>query len=141
MPAALMIRKYFKTYDDAESSTDSVFDADVEGLKKRLSNLQAKYNDLVWYARSDFPRNHKLKKPVENKYKEDIKKLRECDDNWQHGFNSGMLAATRLFDGYVDKTCSYEDSDPDFIERGNIIRQTRHETIQQAEDEFPMLDT
>jgi hypothetical protein len=38
--------------------------------------------------------------------------------DWQHGFNSGMLAATRLIRSYVQK-----------------------EDIALAEEEFPLLDT
>ena len=73
-----------------------------EDYKKYLEDLLAKYNDLVWYARSSEKHEHikgvkAEKMRIENKYTEECISLVDVDeDNWQHGFNSGMLAALRL---------------------------------------------
>lgn len=75
-----------------------------------IDQLQEKYEDLVWYARSD--RDYLLKNEIyescaqvqriEKKYPDEVIEL-QIDDNWSHGFNSGILAACRLFKGMLDK--------------------------------------
>jgi len=82
-----------------------------------LQDLEKKYFDLVWYARSnrmDDPywlgkpteiRNAAFEKQmiVEREYPEEVQKLHKCEDNWEHGFNSGVLAAIRtVLDGSLD---------------------------------------
>lgn len=72
---------------------------------KLMSENEDKYCDILWWTRKD-----KMKLLVEQRFDilatcqkvekenpEEIKALKECDDNWQHGFNSGMLACTRLY--------------------------------------------
>jgi len=74
-----------------------------EATKLMLENCE-KYFDLVWYARADRKKllegEHyeglKAMQEIEQKFPEEIKSLGE-DDNWSHGFNSGMLAASRLY--------------------------------------------
>jgi len=70
--------------------------------KELLENLQQtrdKYVDLLWYARSG-PENETIKGVKENKeriealYPNEVKGLQEHGD-WNHGFNSGMVAALR----------------------------------------------
>ena len=74
-----------------------------EDYKRYLEALLAKYNDLVWYARSSEKHEHikgvkAEKMRIENEHTEECINLVDIDeDNWQHGFNSGMLAALRLF--------------------------------------------
>ena len=67
-----------------------------------LQELEGKYLDLVWYARSNamkYPdmaaQIFKAQAQIERKYPDDIKKFNENSD-WQHGFNSGMLACIRF---------------------------------------------
>lgn len=73
--------------------------------------LHMKCLDLVWYARSprmDDPYWHDVpddirkgawasQMQVEAKYPEEVARL-QCQDNgdWEHGFNSGVLAALRF---------------------------------------------
>lgn len=84
-------------------------------LKSKVSNHiyseRKKYQELVWYARSprrdssywdDTPKEirksaFKNQKLVEKSYPEEVAKLLGPDTDWHHGFNSGMLAATRMF--------------------------------------------
>ena len=66
--------------------------------------MLAKYTRLVWFARAD---QHKtvpediaevrLKEycAVEVDYPEDVEALRGEHGDWQHGFNSGIVAALR----------------------------------------------
>ena len=76
---------------------------DVFGPKKR--ELEEKYCDLVWMARSQYvvtpegvtPRN--VLDETIDKYPEEYKKLCGPDSEWHHGFNSGMLACLRLLSG------------------------------------------
>ena len=70
-------------------------------LFEHLHPLVRKYMDLVWYARSDadsYPQQREgilnSQKKIEELYPKDIEDLDENPD-WQHGFNSGMLAGLR----------------------------------------------
>ena len=91
-----------------------------------LIEMQSKYLDLVWYARSapaedpfwlttkDSIRNGALASQlkVEEKYPEETKELHyEDHGSFNHGFNSGMLACLR----YVmeDDRVFAEDNFPD----------------------------
>jgi hypothetical protein len=79
-----------------------------EATKLMLEHCE-KYFDLVWYARANPQKllegEHyetlKLIQDIENKYPKEIKSLGE-DDNWSHGFNSGMLAASRLYHEMIE---------------------------------------
>lgn len=94
-------------------------------MEERLDALEKKYFDLVWLARTGLedegrPDVSTQIKRIRLSYPEEVQDLEDDENNWHHGFNSGMLAACRLFMSYVD-----DDS----------------EEIQQAEEEFPFLDT
>ena len=71
-------------------------------LKKIIKNCEEKldkYYSLVAYARKDPNSDNKhvikFRKKVEKLYPEEVNELVEEQDNWAHGFNSGMLAALR----------------------------------------------
>jgi len=61
-----------------------------------IDHCNNKYFDLVWYARSKPGRAEDARKRIEALYPKEVKDL-GIDDNWSHGFNSGMLAASRLY--------------------------------------------
>jgi len=93
----------------------------VELMTEHCTN---KYFDLVWYARKDkaklieeekYEIIHSMQK-IENKYPEEVRELGE-DDNWSHGFNSGMLAASRLYLSMIE------------------------DNVEQAIEDFPFLDS
>lgn len=80
-----------------------------ERIKKAVELMlknEDKYCSLVWYARAN-PDKHSgsikeavLKgiKDVENKFPKETASFNEEGANdWEHGFNSGMLAASRLY--------------------------------------------
>jgi hypothetical protein len=108
---------------------------------KRLHQLHEKYEKLVWFSRSHpaddpswdaVPAEIKrgalnAQARVQELYPDEIDRLRcpGCGD-WHHGFNSGMLAATRLLMAYLHprkKAAAWEQQ------------------IEDAEIEFPELDT
>lgn len=62
--------------------------------KKEVKN---KY-DLVWFAkyRYRYP-NHEASERIDKEYKDEIEKLRSDEGDFHHGFNSGVLAAARMF--------------------------------------------
>jgi hypothetical protein len=86
-----------------------------------LDAWEKKYFDLVWYARTspDDPVSQPGRRRVEAAWSADLEELRSDDSNWQHGFNSGCLAAFRLVQGLLG---SPDDAD--------VARET-----------FPFLDT
>ncbi len=81
-----------------------------------------KYADLLWYARTS-PEHINIKGVKENKerieklYPNEVTELQSENGDWQHGFNSGMVAALR----YI---LTLEDLGKE-----------------QADDEFPQLDS
>lgn len=77
--------------------------AALEGLAKGHSD---KYCDLVWLARSDrYGSEPHIREIIEKKiaeYPEDYAEMKDPDTgDWTHGFNSGMLAASRLYHEYT----------------------------------------
>jgi len=67
-----------------------------------VQKFESKYCDLVWLVRSS-PKNDHIKGVVENRkritelYSEEVKELLDEDaGEWNHGFNSGMLAGMRF---------------------------------------------
>jgi len=68
-----------------------------------IEQFYQKYFDLVWLARKS-PEDFKI--PVVKEHLDRITALYpldveglQGDSNWQHGFNSGMLACLRLLQG------------------------------------------
>ena len=90
-------------------------------VEARLKELQDKYFDLVWFARHrpDETVGAQAAKLIQKKWADECDKLLGADGHWEHGFNSGCLAAFRLALGLM----------------GNAS------DVQMAEDDFPFLDT
>jgi len=93
----------------------------VENVVEKLK----KYEDLIWYARAT-PENYHIKGVKENvdriekEYPDEVNELNGLSAehiNWHHGFNSGMVAALR----YI---LTMDDLG-----------------LEQADEEFPMLDS
>lgn len=91
-------------------------------LIENVITKETKYADLLWYARTS-PDHINIKGVKENKdkieklYPNEVTELNSETADWQHGFNSGMVAALR----YV---LTMDDLG-----------------LEQANDEFPMLDS
>lgn len=90
-------------------------------MSVEIKAWEQKYFDLVWYARTTpgEPASQDGRKRVEAAWSTDVEELRSDDSNWQHGFNSGCLAAFRLVQGLLGSEAEAE----------------------MARDEFPFLDT
>jgi hypothetical protein len=114
-----------------------------------------KYFSLVWYARSDEQKmvdeeryeGLAMIKKVKYEFPEEVKELQECDSNWQHGFNSGMLACIRFLESYM-KDDLWPIEDTGGVEWGyediHIINGKEYVLMDgraSAEDLFPELDT
>ena len=92
-------------------------------MNTAIEEMEKKYFDLVWYARKK-PEHLSIDGVKENVQRIEKENPEECENlksyemgDWQHGFNSGCLAAFR----YV----MY------FMEFGKDF----------ADEEFPMLDS
>ena len=84
----------------------------LQRLDEALRMFMGKYFDLVWLARADKDKLMKEEiyeglanvKRIEEEYPDDVKELDESGDNWQHGFNSGVLAFARYLSEYIEDT-------------------------------------
>ena len=91
-------------------------------LMQNIIEKQKQYADLLWYARSSEKHNSitgvkENKNRIEGLYPEEVNDLQNEDGDWHHGFNSGMVAALR----YI---LTMDDLG-----------------LEQADEEFPMLDS
>ena len=100
-------------------------------IETAVIEMEEKYFDLVWFARRSedallvltekgvepHKEAHAAVQRIASLYPKDVQELMEDEDNWQHGFNSGILAGMR----YV-MTVFYDGQEA-------------------AEEEFPFLDT
>ncbi len=83
--------------------------AKVKNAVIKMGEMMNKYCDLVWYARNNRPTHLENEnyealgalQKIKLKYPKEVKSLAE-DDNWSHGFNSGMLAASRLYHEMIE---------------------------------------
>jgi hypothetical protein len=93
--------------------------SDIEAAVKEM---EQKYFDLVWLARKrpeDRPAAGEAVDRVCGLYPDEVDRLRGEHGDWEHGFNSGCLAAFRYVFGLFGT-----DAD-----------------AAQAKEEFPFLDT
>jgi hypothetical protein len=93
--------------------------SDIEAAVKEM---EQKYFDLVWLARKrpeDRPKASEAIDRIRKAYPDEVERLRGEHGDWEHGFNSGCLAAFRYVFGLFGT-----DAD-----------------AAQAKEEFPFLDT
>jgi hypothetical protein len=69
-------------------------------IKNQIQALESKYCDLVWFARSgpaniDIKGVKEAKLRIEKAHSKEINQLLHGETDWEHGFNSGMLAGMR----------------------------------------------
>jgi hypothetical protein len=126
----------------------------LEAVKSKAAEDTEKYFDLVWIARPDVDAvladpdhpSHTGVVEIMAKQPLELQKLQGQDADWQHGFNSGLLAASRM---YLGLSTAYEEDmeeDPDELEfeyDGNVppVSERLAAYRQDAVDEFPMLDS
>ncbi|KAL3925439.1 MAG: hypothetical protein SGILL_000404 [Bacillariaceae sp.] len=75
----------------------------LAAIKDSADQELTKKFDMVWFAkyRYRYPNNPNSKR-IENAYKEEIERLRSDDGDYHHGFNAGVLAASRMFASQAD---------------------------------------
>ena len=118
-----------------------------EEFNSKLQELEDKYCKLVWYARkapsdsteywAGVPDDIKTgalnsASKVEEFFPEETDALKSEEGDWQHGFNSGCLAAFRFISTSLDTSLHEDDETGEMVCFGGI---------DQAEEEFPFLDT
>ena len=112
-----------------------------KSLRSDLKQREEYYFNLVSLARTrdDDPpiRLTRIKRGlgVEN-YDKELSKLEGEEGDWNHGFNSGMLAATRLYGGlgeYEDDTFENESGDEEVY--------PVEKKWEDAKEDFPFLDS
>lgn len=134
-------------FDALENELEDTLNNRERSISQKLRELEEKYFDLVWLARSHPDERADIKicfDKVSAKYPGELEKLQsEEEGDWTHGFNSGILACSRLISSYIlprnyryviDSEINDEGEDVD-------ITLTRDLEIDQAEEEFPFLDT
>jgi hypothetical protein len=118
----------------------------------KIEELEKKYFDLVWYARAN-PKDlaapadiragrAAAMKRIKAAYPREVAALSARGSTWDHGFNSGILAAVRLLRAYalpLDYQRVWGDGEEDDDEPPFVM--TRGSEIDQAERDFPFLDT
>lgn len=94
----------------------------LKTLLEKVVEKESKYFDLVWFVRGDEqtrknnPKAMEAHKRIIEQYPDEVERLFDDEENWEHGFNSGCLATLRY-----------------------ILSLT--EDVEMAEEEFPFLDT
>jgi len=106
----------------------------IISLKDRIKSLERKYFDIVWLSRKqpkDYLNPNIMREigDIVEKYPDDL-----IVDHWTSGFSSGMLACTRLLMPYtLPLNHQY------IIDEEEIMY--RDDEIEEAENDFPFLDT
>jgi hypothetical protein len=115
----------------------------LKALKNQTTVHMDWYFDLVWGARG-VDRDEVVLKKYEGAERERMKnalaKLSSAEEgDWQHGFNSGMLAASRLYSDFAHAgTHRYDDEDEEGEGEGFSDPDCDRECALQ---EFPCLDS
>lgn len=117
------------------------------------NQLMEKYFELVWFARADpeKARNNGEKElfkiitkklgEIADKYPKEVRELCGDGSNWEHGFNSGILAYSRFLAEYLQDSLFEVDEDSIDSIKLNGKKYIQIDGRQQAFDDFPMLDT
>lgn len=121
--------------------------------------FMSKYLDLIWFARAnpdqlveneEYEVAQKVVKSLQemvDKYPIETQELFDDDSNWQHGFNSGVLAYARFLSSYCeDGLWEVCEENKDMIEYEEVITINGVDYIefdgrQDAFDSFPELYT
>jgi hypothetical protein len=82
--------------------------------------------------------NHKESKRIDEEHKEEIEKLRSEDGDFHHGFNTGLLAAARMFREKADVVHinKFQELTPDLLAEASKHKQR----ILQARGNFPQIE-
>ncbi|KAL9184421.1 hypothetical protein ACHAXT_002507 [Thalassiosira profunda] len=113
-----------------KTALDSVKDTATEKLSKSY--------ELVWYARNRtrYP-SHEASKWLDHskEHSHDIEDLHSGDADYFHGFNSGVLAASRMFKEHAE--VSSVDSDEDVISSSHASATKHQQKVEKSKQSFP----
>ena len=123
-------------------------------LEKRIGQMEYKYFNLVHYARrmEELPHHEEIRQEFPKETKDLDEESDISNPDWEHGFNSGCLATCRLLGRYArtqqeidQETDEWFRLNPEELEEikeeGGEIYQNIVDNLQEAEEEFPWLDT
>ena len=109
---------------------------------RTCANRKAEYYvNLVWLARGqegdDRLNNDRLRQSIselgcQDEFSRDVANLEGSEGDWHHGFNSGVLAASRLCGDMASATHDFN---------WEQFTYTAQQQREKALNEFPMLDT
>lgn len=145
------------TTKDMELQNEPITLTTPEEQAKRFNfinnQLMEKYFELVWFARADpdkalkngekdlFKVITKKLGEIAYKYPKEVQALTGDGSNWEHGFNSGILAYSRFLAEYVSDMLFEDDEDSEDAIEFNGKKYIQIDGRTQAFEEFPMLDT
>ena len=121
----------------------------LDAVKTKAAMDAEKYFNLVWIARTNREEvldntshpSHWRAVEVMDTYRNEVAKLSGPDGNFWHGFNSGILAASRM---YFDLSAACEEDleeKEEDLEDGPPLSARLAAQRQQAVEDFPFLDT
>lgn len=116
----------------------------LKEIQERSREDCEKYNDLVWFARASPERNPQSASPymqIANKYPAECDEIKSMDGDWAHGFNSGVLATSRLYSELAIHRPDQDFCDSDDDEDNTTLSERFKMRREWAIDEFPDLDT
>eukprot|EP00804_Cyclotella_cryptica_P014172 CCRYP_005599-RA/>CCRYP_005599-RA protein AED:0.32 eAED:0.32 QI:71/1/1/1/1/1/3/427/169 len=121
-------------------SQNKLLKSALGAVKDTATEKLSKSYELVWYARyrTRFP-THAASKWLDHskEHKSDIEKLHSIDGDFHHGFNSGVLAASRMFRDHADLDVgSVQDATPVHTEK---IEESKKSFPDLSVNEFPVV--
>ena len=103
----------------------------------QYDSISQTYHLPLWLLLDRY-HNHEASKRIEKEYSDEIEKLRSDDGDFHHGFNSGLLAATRMFNEQADilHINGFDEMTKDFQNEAG----THTETSDKTKESFPNLE-
>ena len=101
--------------------------------------MQDEFADIQFLVRviDRYP-NNPASKRIDEEHKDEIDKLRSDDGDFHHGFNTGLLAAARMFKEKADvlHINEFDELSPDLLDQA-----AKHkEKIEEAQNKFPQIE-
>ncbi|KAL7490998.1 hypothetical protein ACHAWT_000476 [Skeletonema menzelii] len=111
----------------------------LNAVENTASEKLCKSYELVWYARNRtrYP-SHQVSKWLDSskEHSRDIDNLHSVDGDFHHGFNSGVLAASRMFKDHAD--VSHVSNDPEEVfDSAHQAVKKHQEKIEESKEAFP----
>ena len=136
-------------HDQDHDELDLCAIGDVKLGKAKAATDADKYRNLVWIARNNSKEvldntshpSHWRVVEVMDTYRNEVVKLSGPDGNFWHGFNSGVLAASRMYMGLSASSEEDLEEEEDGLEDGPPLSARLAAQRQQAVEDFPFLDT